>query len=539
MPQNHIHRARAERTTEAVSQPAGLDVSSGTTQPPYRKPLGDGGLAAWSEEQLRALDSGDARRHARYCTLLTQMASNPQGSLPAQCHSSAGIKGAYRAVGYSKVKASHLMASHAAATLTHLAAQAPAGGVLLCVQDTTTVNFTTHEALRGQGPIGKNRSLSTGFHAHGTLLLGADGYVYGMLESEFYARDARVMEAKRRAGSNQRNREKAEDKESARWLRSLCRTAVLAATRAPDTLTVNVADREADMYELWLLADELRVLTPQLHLLVRSQHNRRLHGQDAFLHDQLAALPALAKWEIELPASKGISSRRRHVECVWQYVTLEVPAHQRKYQKYTRTQQLWAIEVREPHPPPGVEALHWIILSTWPVTDAASAREALGWYVQRWQIEVLHRTWKTGCKVEERRVQQPETMQRLMMLDLMVAVQLMSLVKAARLTPGTPADKLLTPSQQECLAAWSARTAPPEESLTRNTNVAASADASTTGAHIPAARIGECVEKIARLGGYRGNARKRPPGAEVLWRGIQRLNDLTAGWLLARSQKCG
>lgn len=59
--------------------------------------------------------------------------------------------------------------------------------------------------------------------------------------------------------------------------------------------------------------------------------------------------------------------------------------------------------MREPNRPEGAEALHWIILSTGPITDAKGAREALGWHVQRWQIEVLRQTWKTGCKVEDRR----------------------------------------------------------------------------------------------------------------------------------------
>lgn len=512
------------------------------------------GLAEWSQNQLRSLDLGNTRRYDRFCTLLTQMISNPQGSLPAQCCSRAAIKAAYRAISYPKVKASDLMASHAVATLAHLQAQPPGDGVILNVQDTTTLNFTTHLALPGQGSIGKNsKSGVTGFHAHGTLLLGASGYVYGMLDSEFYARDDAAMEARRQAGAGKRNREKAEDKESARWLRSLRRSAELAATRAPDTLTINVADREADMYELWLLADELRVTTPQLHLLVRSQHNRKLHEADGCLHETLASLPAQAEWEIELPAAKGLGSQIRKVQCVWQQVTLDVPAHQRKYQKHTQCQKLWAIEVREPNPPEGAEALHWIILSTWPIADGKSAREALGWYVQRWQIEVLHRTWKTGCKVEDRRVQDPKTMQRLMMLDLMVAVQLLSLVKAARLTPEAPACNLLGAAQNECLAAIAASRVPAQKPLGESQSKTAQATVSpginslssdqaphaSLSEKAPIMSIGEAVEKIARLGGYRGNMKKRPPGAELLWRGIQRLHDLTTGWLLAKNQKSG
>lgn len=487
----------------------------------------ESGLQAWSQEQLRGVQLGNARRHARFCSLLTRLAQSPQETLPAQCRSSAEVKGAYRAIGYPKVDAAELMRGHSAASCARIAAQPPADGVVLAIQDTTTLNFTSHHALKGQGPIGKNiRSETTGFHAHGTMMVSAQGHVYGMLESEFYVREAATEKSKARVTTGKRNRQKAQDKESARWLRSLHLCAALASERGEAGITVNVADREADMYELWLLHSQLRESVPQLHLLVRSQHNRKLHGQDTLLREHLAALPIQGQWEIELPAAKGMGAQTREVEVVWDQVTLAVPAHQQKYQGYSQAQSLWVIEVREPRPPAGAKALHWIILSSWPITDEHSARQALGWYAQRWQIEVLHRIWKSGCRVEQRRVQEPRAMQCLMMLDLMVAVQLLSLVKAARLTPEAPASLLLGEAEISCLKAYAAKHEP-------------SAPTGTKAAAAQSMNLGQVMASIARLGGYQGNPQKRPPGAEVLWRGIQRLNDLTQGWLLAQPQKSG
>jgi len=186
-------------------------------------------------------------------------------------------------------------------------------------------------------------------------------------------------------------------------------------------------------------------------------------------------------------------------------------------------------EVREPKPPAGAQALHWIIVSTWPITDERSAREALGWNAQRWQIEVLHRTWKSGCRVEQRRVQEPRAMQCLMMLDLMVALQLLSLVKAARLTPQAPASLLLGEAEVSCLKAYAAKHEPSAPTGSKH----------GAGAQRQPMKLGHVMASIARLGGYQGNPQKRPPGAEVLWRGIQRLYDLTQGWLLAQHQESG
>ena len=144
-------------------------------------------------------------------------------------------------------------------------------------------------------------------------------------------------------------------------------------------------------------------------------------------------------------------------------------------------------------------------------------------------------------------------MLRLMMLDLIVAVQLLSLVKAARLTPEAPACNLLSAAQNECLAAIAASRAPAQKPLGASQGKTAPATVSpetvslspdqarpqSPGGEGQIMSIAEAVEKIARLGGYRDNMKKRPPGAELLWRGIQRLHDLTTGWLLAKTQKSG
>ena len=46
--------------------------------------------------------------------------------------------------------------------------------------------------------------------------------------------------------------------------------------------------------------------------------------------------------------------------------------------------------------------------------------------------------------------------------------------------------------------------------------------------------LAQAVRWIAQLGGYLGRKRDGPPGATVLWRGFQRLIDLTAMYLIFR-----
>jgi hypothetical protein len=468
---------------------------------------------AWATQQLSGVDCGDVRRDARLIKLLGAMMRHPGQSLPQQCGQEAPLKAAYRLLECSALQSEAIVQSAAAATLEDLQRRA-LPEVLLAVQDTTTLNFTSHEALEGRGPIGNNQK-TQGFHAHSTLLLGEEALVHGLLECEVYARDAGAQRARK---SGERNRQHAAQKESQRWVRSLQQSAQLCALLPQAQAIVNVADREADMYELFIAAEHLRAQhTERLHLLVRAQHNRQLQQLEGRLWQHLKAQPAQLCWELQLPAPKGIHGRQsRQVEAVWQQVSLAVPAHQQKYQGHQQPVSLSVIMVRETAPPQGQKALEWVLLSTWPVSDAIQARRVVGWYARRWQIEVMHRVWKSGCAVEQRQLRQARAAQVMIVLDLLTAVRLLSLLSIARHQPQASATDWLSPAQHNVLKARFALRA--HDTLTMD----------------------QAVRCIAQLGGHGAAPSRPPPGSQALWRGLLRLQDMTEGWLLSNpSQKCG
>src|SRR5260221_13081649 len=100
--------------------------------------------------------------------------------------------------------------------------------------------------------------------------------------------------------------------------------------------------------------------------------------------------------------------------------------------------QLWAIEARETNPPKGTTPILWRLLTTLPVSSAAEAIEKVRWYSQRWQIEVIHKVLKSGCKVEQRQLQTAERLERVLSIDLVVAWRVLALCKAARELPDAP-----------------------------------------------------------------------------------------------------
>lgn len=472
-------------------------------------------LCRWAGEQLAAVDLGDLRRNERLAQLLGAMAQRPGRSLPEQCEEPAAVKAAYRLLNCPGLESGEVITSAAQATLERLQNQA-AAAVLLAVQDTTSLNFTSHHALAGRGPI-CNHGKTQGFHAHSTLVLGEQGLVHGILDCEIYARDA----AKRQTcAAGARNREPMAQKETQRWLRSLQHSAQLCSLLPQAAAIVNVADREADMYELFLQARALnRQHAGRHHVLVRARHDRQLHDSNHRLWEHLLQQPAQLCWTIELPPAKGLHGvQERRVEALWQSLSLAVPAHQKKYRGHDEPLQLTVLIVREPAPPKGSKPLEWVLLTTWPITNAAEARRVVQWYARRWLIEVMHRIWKSGCNVEHRRFQQARAAQVMIVLDLLTAVMLLSLTTLARHDAQATTEGWLSPHQCAVLRQRFGRSAIPDES-----SLLAS----------------QAVRWIAQLAGYRGAPSSPPPGAETLWRGLIRLDDMATGWLLASANKCG
>lgn len=487
-------------------------------------------LVQWAQAQLAQMDLGDSRRDERLGQLLAAMARRPGKTLPEQCGSPASLKAAYRLLQCQEVQPELILSSSAAATVEQIRAR-HGQGVLLCIQDTTSLDYTSHPAMEGRGPISNSTSVR-GFFAHSSLLVGGQGVVHGLLECEVYARDEAAQKARK---PGERNRQQAQAKESARWLRSLEQSARLCEQLPEAQSVINIADREADMYELFIQARQHHQASDgRLHVLIRAQHDRQLHPKQksqaqeqeqqqvqARLWEHLATQPAQARWSIHLPSAKGIHGQQaRQVEVLWQRVRLEAPAHQRKYHGAHEPLELSVIMVREPVAPEGEQALEWVLLSSLEVDCEQQAQELVRWYALRWQIEVMHRIWKSGCRVEQRRFREARAAQAMIVLDLLSAVLLLGLVTQSRHDPEALAGPWLSDRQQEVLRARF--------------------ESEKTGTAGKPLKLAQAVRWISQLAGHRGAPSSPPPGPEMLWRGLARLQDMEAGWLLSQlNQKCG
>lgn len=164
---------------------------------------------------------------------------------------------------------------------------------------------------------------------------------------------------------------------------------------------------------------------------------------------------------------------------------------------------LWAVLAHEEAPPPGVEAVRWLLLTTYPATTKQEALTVLFGYTQRWRVEEFHKTWKSGaCQIERTQLRSKENLLRWAVLLSSVAVRVQRLAMLSRTQPELPATEEL--DQGEIDAA-----------------ILATEQKNWRPGQVPP--LGEATRWIAELGGYTGKSSGGPPGIQVLTRGLQRI----------------
>ncbi len=70
------------------------------------------------------------------------------------------------------------------------------------------------------------------------------------------------------------------------------------------------------------------------------------------------------------------------------------------------------IAATETHPPPGIEAISWVLLTNLQVNGIAAATEKVEWYGLRWGIETWHKVLKSVCTVGDCRLENADRLKR-------------------------------------------------------------------------------------------------------------------------------
>ena len=374
----------------------------------------------WAEEEFGGCALPDARLQKRLLLLARDFYARPTGNVAQACASRAKTKAAYRFLDHDQTTMDALLQPHYRATEARVHAQA----IVLAVQDTTSLNYTAHAATEGMGPIGSDVNGPQGLHLHSTLAFSTQGTPLGFLDAQCWSRDPDDFGKKAR-----RHSVPIEEKESFKWLKSLRAVAAVQA-RCPGTTLVSVGDREADLYELF---EEAMAHPKGPKLLVRAKHNRQLHDEQQRLWETIQSRPVDGIQILQVPRQGSRAARTAHMSVRSARVSLLAPTR-----RNGPSLPVWAVFAQEQHVPVGVKALEWMLLTTVPVTCFEQATEKLMWYARRWGIEVLHRTLKSGCRIERRQLGQADRIEACLAIDLVVAWRIYYLNKLGREVPQAP-----------------------------------------------------------------------------------------------------
>lgn len=487
--------SRNERTAHA---PVGVkDVYLYPLHPQARQRLCSGsppapaGPTEWAESEFGTADLGDRRLGRRLVEVGRDFYARPQANIPEASQSRARTKAAYRLLDHPELGMKEFLAAHVRATVERAKQEA----VVLAVQDTTSLNYTgLKDSCAGLGAVGTKQGGALGLIVHDTVTFTPAGLPLGVLAAQVWARKP----PKRRTHSKQ--------KESGKWLLSYEHACRLQTECGKRTTVVSVGDREADFYELFTQA---RDRTNGAHLLIRASQNRCIQQEECgYLFDHLRGLDAAGESELVVEARPGRKARVAQLAVRFAKVTLESP----KGGKNLGPVEVYAVLAREEAPPPQEAGLEWLLLSTLPVTTFEQAQQRLSWYSVRWAIEVFHRTLKSGCRIEDRRLENAHRLENCLAIDMVVAWRILHLRHLSRVDPDAPCTVYFAPHEYDALYAVTNPDQPlPKTPIT----------------------IRHATHLVARLGGFLGRKGDGEPGAETLWRGLQRLDAICIGWLAA------
>jgi hypothetical protein len=442
----------------------------------------------WAEIEFGEVQLGDRRLNRRLLVLARDFYARPQAQIPQACQTRAKTQAAYRFCKHPNTQMDVLIEPHRQATQQRIAEHR----VVLAVQDTTSLNYSTHPSTQGLGPIASQPDGIIGLIVHDTMAFTVEGTPLGLLDVQCWSREAADFGKK-----HQRKQRPIEEKESYKWLESFRRVAQVQRD-CPNTMLVSVGDREADVYELFHLALEDRQ-GPKL--LVRAEQDRLLEDGQEHLWPMVEAQPLAAIQEIHIPRRLKCAARVARLEVRFAPVTLKPPKTKSRYGRL----QMWAVLAQEVGAPQDVAPLGWMLLTTCPITTVAQAIEKLDWYTKRWGIEIYHKTLKSGCKIEERQLGDADTIEACLAIDMVVAWRIYHLVKLGRETPNVPCTVFFEQYEWKALKTF------------------------ITGYpyHDEPPSLREATRMVASLGGFLGRKGDGEPGNKSIWLGLQRLDDIS------------
>lgn len=448
--------------------------------------------------ELQGIELGDKRLNQRSAKIIEALAANPQASTNAACDGWGDAMAAYRLFNNEAVDPSQILQPHIDATKERIAAHP----VVLILQDTTELDFSSHPP-DDAGCL--NKVSRFGLYDHTHLAVTPDKLPLGVVGVDEFDRTPESL-----GKAKERVHLPIEEKESFRWLQGY-RLACEMSGEFPDTQIVSIADREADIYDIFMEAE--RHSTPAEYV-IRAKEARCTPKQDLDsgpavyrkVYDEVLSSEVRILRAINLPKTPKREARKADLAIRATQVQVK-PPHARSTLPSVRYNVVLVDEVDGPGDGTDVS---WLLITTLPVGSVDEILRVVDYYAARWSIEVYFRVFKTGCRVEEIQLETMHRVKNCLMFYRIIAWRVMYLTYLNRECPTLPCDVIFTESEWKSV--WKV---------------------TQKGKPLPAKppTLGEFMPLLARLGGYNNRPSEPPPGPQAIWTGLRRMADFATAWL--------
>lgn len=404
---------------------------------------------------------------------------------------------AYRFFDNDAVTPEAILAPHIESTIERIRCHP----VSLVSQDTSELDFTSHPPKDARCLDDERRF---GLYDHTQVATTVEGLPLGVVGVEYFDREADSL-----GKSQERRNWPIEEKESFRWLKGYRQGCALARA-CPETQIVSIADREADIYDIFVEAE--RESGPADYIIrskvVRSTLERDVEAGGAVYHkvrETVASSELRGTRTIQLTRTPKRESREACLALRAMTITVK-PPHARPSLGPVTLNVVLAEEVNGPNDGTDVS---WLLITSLPTETIEDIFRVLDYYVGRWAIEVYFRILKTGCKVEDIQLETRARLKNCLAMYKIIAWRVMYLTHLNRHAPDTPCDSVFADCEWKSVWQVAKKTRPPKKPPT----------------------LGEFMKFLTGLGGYNNRRTERPPGPQPVWVGIRRMTDFAIAWL--------
>ncbi|MGC1392087.1 MAG: IS4 family transposase [Bacteroidales bacterium] len=382
---------------------------------------------------------------------------------------------------------------------------------LLCIQDTSEINFTHHmgriESDQDIGPVVKSNN--AGFFCHPMLVIDPEYQLpIGISSIEIWNRPWDKPNKHERDYRNQN----IEDKESFRWIKSAEETKELLTEAICLTF---IGDRESDVFDEFVTVPDQRT-----HLLIRAKINRKLWGEDQNLFEKLASSEQRASYELDIRNNRKRVKRKAKMSLKYEKVKIKHPKN-RPLEGRPSYVEMWAIEARElPGSTPDKEdPILWRLLTTHSIECTEDALKCVEWYGLRWFIEELFRVLKSkGFAIEESQLETGGGLKKLAVLALQAALTTMILKLSLSNSHKINANIIFSKELMYFLTLYMEKLEGKTEKLKNPYEIGS---------------LQWATWAMGRLGGWSGYQSQGPPGYISIKNGTDRFYDKADGFQMA------